>query len=145
MSAPSVPEDSSVCHASTIVLENGRLSWFGPQGATWSTRLAALRLIGEYRANDGPEGAFVAFVVDASGAWLRAPANAIGMNEVLNELERELGAPLELQLRFGEARGSRVVWPPELADKDLLTAFPEGKYHPELHENVLAYLSERAE
>ncbi|HEX7114744.1 MAG TPA: hypothetical protein VF193_06400 [Steroidobacter sp.] len=143
MSPPSVPEDSSVCHASTLVLEGGRLSWFGPQDATWEIPLTALKLIGEYRTDGSPEGAFVAFVVDASGMWLRAPANAIGMNEVLSALERQLDARLELQLRSGAVARSRVLWPAALAGKELFAPSHEakGKPHPELHEDVLMYLS----
>lgn len=143
MGSRSVPGDSSVCHASTLVLEGGRLSWFGPQGATWAIPITGIKLIGEYRTDDSPEGAFVAFVVDASGAWLRAPANAIGMNEVLSALERSLGAPLELQMRFAADARSRVVWPTELAGRDLFAPAREakGKHHPELHEDVLVYLS----
>ncbi len=75
-----------VCHASSIVFDGRTLSWFGPEGATWSVSVARLRAIREHVAGSGDTSAFVEFAVEGEDVWLRAPANANGMSEALRAL-----------------------------------------------------------
>ena len=89
-----------LCDASSIVFDGRALSWFGPQGATWSVaadRLRAIRWL-------------VAFDIDGEDAWLQSPANANGMGQALAALSSRLSARLDLQLERAAAGSSRVVW-----------------------------------
>ena len=99
-----------VCHASSIVCDGRALSWFGPESATWSVPVERLRQIRELVAATGDTPWLLAFDIDGEDAWLRSPANAIGMNEALTALGRHLDANLELQLERASAGSSRVVW-----------------------------------
>ena len=100
----------STCHASSIVFDGRALSWFGPEGATWSVPADRLRSIRELVAESGEVRWFVAFDVDGEDAWLQAPANANGMDQALVALGTRLNTDLELQLQRAPPGSSRVVW-----------------------------------
>lgn len=99
-----------LCHASSIVFDGRALSWFGPEGATWSVPVDHLRAIRELVAESGDARWLVAFDIDGEDAWLQSPANANGMEQALAALSARLQAKLELRLEQGPAGSSRVVW-----------------------------------
>lgn len=99
-----------LCHASSIVCDGRALSWFGPEGATWSVPLERLRQIRELVAESGDMPWLLAFDIDGEDAWLRSPANANGMSQALAALGKLLKANLELRLEHAAAGSSRVVW-----------------------------------
>ena len=98
------------CHASSIVFDARTLSWFGPQGATWSVPVERLRAIRESVAESGDVRWLVEFEIDSLDAALQSPANADGMDRALAALGRQLNAKVELQLERAAAGCSRVVW-----------------------------------
>lgn len=86
------------------------LSWFGPEGATWSVPADRLRAIRELVAESGDARWLVAFEIDGEDAWLQSPANANGMEQALAALSTRLNTRLELRLERGVSGSSRVVW-----------------------------------
>ena len=99
-----------LCHASNIVFDGRALSWFGPEGATWSVPAQRLRTIRELVATSGDARWIVAFDIDGEDVWLQCPAHANGMSQALTALGNHLHATLELQLERSAAGSSRVVW-----------------------------------
>ena len=100
----------ALCHASSIVFDGRALSWFGPEGATWSVPVDRLRGIREFVAAAGDVRWLLAFDIQSEDAWLQSPANANGVSQALAVLSTHLGASLELQLEHGASGTSRVVW-----------------------------------
>lgn len=100
----------TVCHASSIVFDGSALSWFGPEGATWSVPADRLRAIREFVADSGNTRWLLAFDIDGEDAWLQSPANANGVNQALAALSDRLGANLTLELERAAAGSSRVLW-----------------------------------
>jgi hypothetical protein len=100
----------STCHASSIVCDGRTLSWFGPEGATWSLPVDRLRAIRERVAESGDVRLWVEFEIDGEQAALQSPANADGMDRALAALSDKLNAKLDLQLERAAAGSSRVVW-----------------------------------
>jgi hypothetical protein len=100
----------STCHASSIVFDGRTLSWFGPEGASWSVAAERLRAIRELVAESGDVRWVVEFDIDSEEAGLRSPANAGGMNQALAALGSRLQGNLELQLERAAPGSSRVVW-----------------------------------
>lgn len=99
-----------LCHASSIVFDGRTLSWFGPEGASWSVRVDRLRAIREFVAQSGDTRWLLAFDIDGEEAWLQSPANANGMEQALVVLGHRLDAKLELQLERAPAGSQRVLW-----------------------------------
>ena len=100
----------TLCHSSSIVFDGRALSWFGPEGATWSVPAERLRAIREFVAAAGDTRWLLAFDIDGEEAWLQSPANANGMSQALAALGSRFAAKLELQLERAAAGSSRVVW-----------------------------------
>ena len=100
----------STCHASSIVFDGRTLSWFGPEGASWSIPVDRLRAIRELVAESGDVRWLVEFDIDGEDAALQSPANANGMDRALAALGIRLNAKLDLQLERAAAGSSRVVW-----------------------------------
>ena len=100
----------ALCHASNIVFDGRTLSWFGPEGATWSVPAERLRAIRELVATSGDARWIVAFDIDGEDVWLQSPGNANGMSQALTTLGARLHARLELQLERSPEGSSRVVW-----------------------------------
>jgi hypothetical protein len=100
----------STCHASSIVFDGRALSWFGPEGASWSIPAERLRAIRELVAETGDERWLVEFDIDGEDAALQSPANANGIDRALAALGSELSAKLDLQLQRATAGSRRVVW-----------------------------------
>jgi hypothetical protein len=99
-----------LCHASSIVFDGRALSWFGPEGATWSVPAERLRAIREFVAESGDTRWLLAFDIDGEDAWLQSPANANGMSQALAALGTRLSANIELQLQGARAGSKRLVW-----------------------------------
>lgn len=99
-----------LCHASSIVFDGRALSWFGPEGATWSVPVDRLRAVRELVAESGDARWLVAFDIEGEDAWLQSPANANGMDQALAALGSRLKTQLELRLEQGAAGSSRLVW-----------------------------------
>lgn len=99
-----------LCHASSIVFDGRALSWFGPEGATWSVPAERLRAIRELVAESGDTRWLLAFDIDGEDAWLQSPANANGMSQALAALGARLSANLGLQLERAPSGSKRVVW-----------------------------------
>jgi hypothetical protein len=100
----------STCHASSIVFDGRTLSWFGPEGASWSLPAERLRALREFVAEAGDVRWLVEFDIDVEDAALQSPANANGMERVLAALSSRLNAKLDLQLERAAAGSRRVVW-----------------------------------
>ena len=100
----------STCHASSIVFDGRTLSWFGPEGASWSIPAERLRAIRELVAESGDVRWLIEFDVEGEDAALQAPANANGMDRALAALGTRLKAKVDLQLERATAGNSRVVW-----------------------------------
>jgi hypothetical protein len=100
----------STCHASSIVFDGRTLSWFGPEGASWSLPAERLRALREFVAEAGDVRWLVEFDIDGEDAALQSPANANGMERVLAALSSRLNAKLDLQLERAAAGSRRVVW-----------------------------------
>jgi hypothetical protein len=99
-----------LCHASSIVFDGRALSWFGPDGASWSVPAQRLRMIRELVATSGDTRWFVEFEVEGEDVWLQSPGNADGMSQALSALGERLNAKLELRLERAAAGSQRVVW-----------------------------------
>lgn len=100
----------STCHASSIVFDGRTLSWFGPEGASWSIPAERLRAIRELVAEAGDVRWLVAFDIDGEDIALQSPANANGMDRALAALGNRLSAKLDLRLERAAAGSGRVVW-----------------------------------
>ncbi len=100
----------STCHASSIVFDGRTLSWFGPEGASWSIPAERLGAIREQVAEAGDVRWLVAFDIDGEDAALQSPANANGMDRALAALATRLNAKLDLQLERAAVGSRRVVW-----------------------------------
>ena len=100
----------STCHASSIVFDGRILSWFGPEGATWSVPADRLRAIREVVAAAGDTRWLVMFDIEGEDVGLQAPANANGMDRALAALGLWLNSSLDLQLERVAPGSSRVVW-----------------------------------
>jgi hypothetical protein len=99
-----------LCHASSIVFDGRALSWFGPEGATWSVPVDRLRAIREVVAQSGDTRWLLAFDIDGEEGWLQSPANANGMEQALVALGTRLAEKLDLQLERAPGGSERVVW-----------------------------------
>jgi hypothetical protein len=108
-----------VCHAASVVLENGNLLYFGPEDAHWRVPVSAIKALGEFRSASMDEGHYVAIVIDESGAWFQAPRRAAGMDQVLSDLTRQWETNLELSLDRPASVTSRVLWPAHLAGEEM--------------------------
>jgi hypothetical protein len=111
----------SVCHSTSLVLEEGALCYYGPQDAHWRVPLDAIRVLGEFRSSELEHGHYLAVVIDDSGAWLQCPCIAVGVPETLRELAHIWDAPLELRLGTASSDASRVLWPKRLAGEEMFT------------------------
>lgn len=102
--------------APTLTLEDKMLRY----ADIWSLPLRDVRLIGEYTTAAGPAGQdyFIVFV-DANGASYDAPAVALEERTAHKLRQRFHSLTFRLLNNTGEA--SRIVWPPQAADKALYT------------------------
>lgn len=95
----------------------------------WSVPIAEIRLICEYTNSDGPylDDYFFVFMTDREGGWHQASFYARGRNEALATLSRRIGTPLECELCNSTQYKTRILWPPELIDLELIEVLPAKK------------------
>lgn len=87
----------------------------------WSLHMSDVGVIGEYTTDNGPwlDDRFVVFV-RRNGTWFEAPVHA-GFEEFLERLSAHLGCPVASALVNKTDFTSRVMWPPVLAGRPLLS------------------------
>ena len=92
----------------------------------WSVPIAEVRLIGEYTNSDGPylDDYFFVFLTAPQGGWHQASFYAKGRDEALAALSRRFDAPLQCGLCNSTRYKTRILWPPELKDQELMEVFP---------------------
>lgn len=82
----------------------------------WDIRVNEIVLIAEYTSEEGEktDDYFLAFVTQEKDElfYSNVTLNASGVSEVLDELEKRVGVPLELKLHSTRGWNSRVLWPP---------------------------------
>ena len=113
----------AVCYAASIGLQDDSIEFSGPQGARWRAPLSIVRALGQFRSLTEDQGHFLAVIVDDSGAWLQAPCNAFGMDQLLAEISRRWRTSLILDAPQILAVQGRVLWPEQIRNAPL---FEEG-------------------
>jgi hypothetical protein len=95
----------------------------------WSVPVAEVRLIGEYTNFDGPhlDDYFFVFLTAPEGGWHEASFYAKGRDEALAGLSRSIGAPLQCGLCNSTQYKTRIMWPPQLKDQELMEVLPPKK------------------
>jgi len=91
----------------------------------WSVPIAKIRLIGEYTNSDGPhlDDYFLIFLT----APHQASFYAKGRDEAFAALSRSIGAPLQCGLCNSTHYKTRIIWPPQLKDQELMEVHPPKK------------------
>ena len=117
----------AVCHLASIGIQDQSLEFSGPEGAHWRAPLAAIRALGQYRSSTDDNGHFLAVIIDDSGAWLQAPCNAVGMEQVLLELSRRRNTTLTLERADALPGEGRVLWPERMRGEALFESEGEGR------------------
>lgn len=116
----------AVCHLASIGINDQSLEFSGPEGAHWRAPLAAIRALGQYRCSADDNGHFLAVIIDDSGAWLRAPCNAVGVEQVLRYLSRRWSATLALEPAESLSAEGLVLWPVRMRGAVLFERGAEG-------------------
>jgi hypothetical protein len=95
----------------------------------WSVRITDVRLIGEYTNSDGPyiDDYFLVFLTAPESGWHEASFYATGRDEALAALSKSLGAPLLCELCDSTQYKTRIMWPPQLKDQELMEVLPLKK------------------
>ena len=117
----------AVCHLASIGIKDQSLEFSGPEGAHWRAPLAAIRALGQYRSSTDDNGQFLAVIIDDSGAWLQAPCNAVGVEQLLLDLSRRWNTTLTLERADALPREGRVLWPERLRGEALFERGSEGR------------------
>ena len=116
----------AVCHLASLGIKDQSLEFSGPEGAHWQTPLAAIRTLGQYRSSADDNGHFIAVIIDDSGAWLQAPCNAVGVEQLLLELSQHWKTTLTLESADALSEQGRVLWPEKMRGKALFENAGEG-------------------
>jgi hypothetical protein len=92
----------------------------------WSIRITDVRLIGEFTNSDGPylDDYFLVFLTAPQSGWHEASFYAKGRDEAVAALSKSLGAPLECGLCNSTQYKTRIMWPPQLKDRELMEVLP---------------------
>ena len=117
----------AVCHLASIGIQDQSLEFSGPEGAHWRAPLAAIRAVGQYRSSTDDNGHFLAVIIDDSGAWLQAPCNAVGMEQLLLELSQRWNTTLTLERADALSEEGRVLWPERMRGEALFEREGEGR------------------
>ncbi len=117
----------AVCHLASIGIKDQSLEFSGPEGAHWRAALGAIRALGQYRSSADDNGNFLAVIIDDSGAWLRAPCNAVGVEQVLQELSERWNTTLALEAADALSVEGRVLWPERMRGETLFEHGGEGR------------------
>src|SRR5207248_3557514 len=89
-------------------------------------------LIGEYTNSDGPylDDYFFVFLTAPEGGWHQASFYAKGRDEALTALSKSIGAPLQCGLCNCTEYKTRIMWPTQLEDQELMEVLPLKKQGP---------------
>jgi hypothetical protein len=117
----------AVCHLASIGIQDQSLEFSGPEGAQWRAPLAAIRALGQYRSSTDDNGHYFAVIIDGSGAWLQAPCNAVGMEQLLLELSQRWNTTLTLERADALSEEGRVLWPERMRGEALFEREGEGR------------------
>jgi hypothetical protein len=109
----------AVCHLATIGSKDKSLEFSGPEGAHWRAPLAAIRALGQYRSSADDNGHFLAVIIDDSGAWLQAPCNAVGVEQLLLDLSHRWSTTLTLERADALPAEGRLLWPERMRGEAL--------------------------
>jgi hypothetical protein len=92
----------------------------------WAVPIADVRLIAEYTNSDGPylDDYFLVFLTAPEGGWHEASFYAKGRDEALAALSTSMGAPLQCGLCNSTVYKTRIMWPPQLKDQELMEVLP---------------------
>lgn len=115
----------SVCHAASIGILEDAIEYTGPNGAHWRIPISQVLVLGEYQSAEDDRGVLLALLYDDSGAWLQAPRNATGADQLLATLFGiwRAGPPPDLDpIVIG-----RVLWPVELTNEPLFDFETRGR------------------
>ena len=95
----------------------------------WTVRITDVRLIGEYTNSDGPhlDDYFLVFLTAPENGWHEASFYANGRDEALAVLSKHLGAPLQCGLCNSTQYKTRIMWPPDFKDQELMEVLPRKK------------------
>ncbi len=115
-------------HSGELRCGAGVITYHSPAG-DWSVPIADVRLIAEYTNSDGPyvDDYFFVFLTAPEGGWHQASFYAKGRDEALAALSRTIGAPLECRLCDSTEYKTRIMWPPNLKDQELMEVLPPKK------------------
>lgn len=113
--------DKDVVEAARLALEGADLVFRRGTAVMWTVPLESMRILGEATNASGPWGDdWLLIVIDGQEpGWFQAPMDAEGVQEVLQELARRLGEPLELRLANSTTFQSRGLWPAALLGRPL--------------------------
>jgi hypothetical protein len=117
----------AVCHLASIGINDQSLEFSGPEGAHWRAPLPAIRALGQYHSSVDDNGHFLAVIIDDSGAWLQAPCNAVGVEELLLELSQRWNTTVTLKAADALPEEGRVLWPEQMRGEALFERGGEGR------------------
>lgn len=85
----------------------------------WELAVESIQAIGELTLDDWGMDYFLCFVTNAGRTWVSSPTGAAGAREALEALEERLGPRVDFALANRVDFASHVLWPPELAGREL--------------------------
>lgn len=95
----------------------------------WSVPITSVRLIGEYTNSDGPyvDDYFLVFLTAPENGWHEASFYAKGRDEALATLSKSIGVPLDCGLCNSTQYKTRIMWPENFKDEELMEVIPPKK------------------
>lgn len=110
-----------------IRMEGGIIHYESPE-YSWELPLSRLKLLGEYTNQNGPfaDDWFLIFATHPEDSY-HASVYAEGMTELLEQLSRKLGNPIDTTLVASTDFNSNVIWPEKLAGRDMFDFVNEGR------------------
>lgn len=123
-------EDAAIRHRSDLL-------------GNFSIPLSEVALIGEFTTDHGPhqDDWFMVFVPRGGGGWHEVSMAAEGMDRFIEDLGEALDTRLVPSFAGGTDYASRIVWPPELAERPLFVFSRASSSNP-LRRLKLAFLPE---
>ncbi len=85
----------------------------------WHVALSDVWIIAECTNQDGPAADYFLCFSTGPGMWLEASFYAEGREDLLRDLGKKLGSPLETDLHASVDFASRILWPPALAGEPM--------------------------
>jgi len=109
-----------------ISLRDGSVRYWGGSEPSWEMPLEDIAVIGEYTNQSGPvlDDWFLVFVSRSTRHFFLAPYYATGIDQLRSGLSAVLNSPLPTSLANSADFKSVVLWPSQLAGKDLMQFSP---------------------